>query len=239
MDDLNRSIIREIQSGRYYINARKWYANKFIYVIAERSYLAIITSAFIIALCILGFFYMEINPLSQQSSYLISLPDITKQYAVVKAIGDAERSPQMNINKYMLGQYVIQRESYTFKKITAELAGNNEFIKKTSSNEEYLKYKNYISINNPYSPVLLYRTNNKVDIRITKTMLLKQEINATYNKATIYYDSILTSFITGKVTTTKMAVDINYQIEDINKAIDKRKLNFLVLSYYIYKIMKN
>jgi type IV secretion system protein VirB8 len=239
MDDLNRSISQEIKSGKYFINAHQWYANKFVYVIAERSYMAIIACCYISALLILGFYYMKIDPLAQQSSYLISLPDITKQYASIRTIGNVNSSPQLNVAKYMLEQYVMQREHYNFTDMTSELAGDRNFIKMSSSREIYLKYKSYISINNPYSPVMLYQNTNRVNVKVTEVRLLKLEHNATYSRAVIHYDSIARNLITNKTTTTKMAANINYQIDNAEKAIDKKRLNFLVLGYNIYKIKPN
>jgi type IV secretory pathway component VirB8 len=237
MDDLNRSISQHIKSGRYYLDGRLWYANKFVYAISERSYVAVFVICFLIGASILGLFYSRMNPLDSEVSYLVAVPDITSQYAVINHIGNPNQSPQASLTKYMLKKYVIERKSYNFKKMTAQLAGDIDFIKNTTVATEYLKYKGYISINNPSSPVMLYQDASRIDIKVTKIELLKSDKK--YSQAVVYYKSILHNFITNQTVVDDRFVNISFQIGNIEEAIDKKTLNFLVLSYNIYKTKQN
>ncbi len=237
MDDINRSIIQNIKDGQYYLEARKWYVNKFIYVVSERSYVAILLICYVICLSALGVFYSRVNPMAGEEAYLIPVPDVTTQYATIKHLGNAEQAPQLSVTKHMLEIYVTQRESYNFKQITEQLAGDLDFIQQTTVASEYLKYKNYISINNPFSPVMLYQDSNRIDIKITKINILKSDEK--YSQAVVYYNSILHNFVTNMKVVTPMVANINFQIDEIKNVTNNNKLNFSVLSYTVNKIKQN
>ncbi len=237
MDDLNRSISKHIKTGQYFVDARLWYANKFVYVAVERAYLSIIVICFLIGLSILGLFYTRIDPAASKIPYLITLPDITNQYAKIDYIGDLSKSPQVNVTEYMLKKYVTKRESYNAKAFDDQLKSQVNFIQGTTAPTEYLNYQNYISINNPDSPRMRYQYSNSVDIRIkniTLTNLDKKE-----SQAVVYFDSILYNFMTNQTKTYNMVASISFRIDNINQVIDKKQLNFLVLSYNTRNIKQN
>lgn len=237
MDDLNRSISQHIKSGKYYSDAHSWYANKFVYIITERSYMAMFAAYFIIGICILGMFYMKTSPTAGEISYLVPLEDITKKYATINHIGSLEVEPQINITEYMLTQYVIERESYSFKKITEQLANQRQFVQRTTSPTEYLKYQNYISINNPSSPVMLYQDSNKIDINVTKVVLLNPDNG--YQQASVYFQSTLYNFVSNKSIVENLVANISFQIDNIEQVINKDMLSFLVSSYSVRKVKTN
>jgi type IV secretion system protein VirB8 len=50
MDEINKSVLNNLRSGQYYIDARDWYSKKYIYPIFERSLIFVIAVIFLIAL---------------------------------------------------------------------------------------------------------------------------------------------------------------------------------------------
>ena len=135
MDDINRSISQYVKTGKYYEDARIWYANRFIFPVSERTYIVILLSFFIASAAILGYFYTLVDPAPQQLSYMSSTPDIAKSYAVILPAGNFIEEPQVSINKYMLSTYVMNRETYEFGRIKEQL----DFIRNTTVGK-FFKY---------------------------------------------------------------------------------------------------
>lgn len=227
MDDINRSISEYVKTGQYYLDARKWYANKFVYVVSERAYILLFLILFSTALMILGFFFMQTSPAPPEITYVSKTDDIARYYSVIFPAGKSTDKPQIQVTKYMLAKYVRVRETYVFSAIEDQL----NFIKNTTVPQEYLSYANMMSINNPSSPMMLYQDENikKVDIQDIKLLEAKEK----YQKAIVYFKSSLKNIATNKVVSENMFAIISFKIDDIELLLNNgaKKLNFLVLEY--------
>lgn len=240
MDDLNRSICQFLKDGHYYNDARNWFANKYILAASERAYVCILCLIFIcFSIIILGF-YGSINPALDQPTYLHLTNDISKTYSLIADARDRtyalnsqeiDRSPQNDVNSYLLAKYVITRERYKFGQIT----DSDNYIKNTSVNNEYLKYHNQNSINNEFSPELTYQDKFRRDISITKIKhtKLKQNINS----AVVYFKASEVDLTSNKISDSYYRVSVTYQVDDINQLLisQSNNLNFIVTDYRLEK----
>ncbi len=231
MDDLNRSISQYVKTGQYYEDAKKWYANKYIFISSQRTYIVIILSFYLVALSILGLFYMETNPAPPVVNYMALTEDIAKAYAIIVPAGDANDSPQVQVTKYMVAKYVKMREAYKYSNRDSQL----NFIKNSSEEGEYLKYYQATSINNPASPVMLYQEGNVRTVNVENVKLLQYNSDSSYKKAEVRYKASLRNLLTNKVITQDFIAIITFKIDDINVLLDKKmeQLNFLVSEYYV------
>ncbi len=227
MDDLNRSISEYVKTGQYYLDARKWYANRFVYIASERTYIVMLLILFGTALMILGFFFMQTNPAPPEITYVSRTPDIARYYSVIFSAGKANDKPQVQVTKYMLAKYVRVRESYVFSGIEDQL----NFVKNTTAPQGYLNYANMMSINNPSSPMMLYQDENIKKVDIQDILLLDSKEK--YQKAIVYFKASLKNIATNKIVSENMFAIISFKIDDIELLLNNgaKNLNFVVLDY--------
>jgi type IV secretion system protein VirB8 len=238
MDDFNRSISKYIESGQYFLDARKWYANRFISPATERIYIMLFLVFFVMGAATLGFYYQLTNPAPPEVTYVSPSEDIAKSYSVIVPAGESLESPQTQVVKRMLETYVERRESYDYNKTEVQL----NFVRNNTVRDEYLKYENATSINNPSSPMMLYQDTNVIQIKVTKVNILPFKPNAhNYQHAIVYFESSLRNIASNNVVVSNYAAAISFQIDDISKLIDSnaKRLVFLVSEYNLSKVDKN
>ena len=235
MDDLNRSISDHIKSGQYFIDVRKWYANKYIYVVTERSYTAFFLFFFLLSFLILAFFYLQVDPGNGKVTYLININNVDKEYAQIESIDESGINPQANVAKYMLSKYVTVRESYQFNNIANQLS----FIQHTSYPAEFSKYISYYSEGNPSSPIELYQNTNEKLVKISRVNLLESSNQVQY--AQVFFTATIRNIPTNKSSSDDFVATIGFQIDDIEAVLNKKrdKLNFLVVNYNIQENNQN
>lgn len=235
MDDLNRSVSEYIKSEQYFVDVRKWYANKYIYIATERAYVAFFLSFFLISFCILAFFYLQVDPGNGEVNYLIKVNNIDTEYAQIKKIDESDASPQASVAKYMLGKYVTVRESYQFSNIANQL----NFIRSMSYPAEFSKYISYYSEGNPASPIEIYQNTNEKSVAISRVNLLNSANNVQY--AQVFFTTTIKSLSTNKTSSDDFVATIGFQIDDIEAVLNKKrdKLNFLVVNYNIQENNQN
>ena len=236
MDDINRSISQHIKTGKYYEDAKTWYTSRFISPMSERTYLMILLGFYILALAVSGYYYANTNPAQAQVTYMIPAEDISTTYAVVNPAGDSKEKPQIGITKYILSNYVINRESYSYdaEKIKDQLS----FIQYTTVGTEFLKYRTMNSIDNPYSPIMVYQDTHKRSIQVKKVDLLSSSSNV--QQAMVYFQANLKNIATNQVISEDFVATINFKIDNIEMLMDlkSKTLGFLVTGYNLRKVTK-
>ena len=229
MDKLNSSISEYVKSGKYYEDARVWYANRFIFPVSERTYTIVLVGLFAFGSAVLWFFFSITQPAPDTISYVSPSPDIAKSYSVIFPAGDGIETPQVSITKYILSNYVIKRESYSFDHGDDQL----NFVRNTTVATNYLRYENDMSINNPDSPKMIYQDGSVKTIKVLQIKFLNS--TADYQQAVVYFRSALKNIASNHVSEENLVANIRFQIDDISVLLDKaaKQLKFLVLEYYI------
>lgn len=234
MDDLNRSISNYVKSGQYYIDARKWYLNKFIFAVTQRSYIIVFLFLFAISLSVLWLHYGSSNPAPTGLTYVSPSPDVAKSYSVIFPAGEPTDNPQLQITKYMLSSYVTKRESYKFGNIKDQLA----FVRNTSVSSEYAQYAQYMSINNPSSPLMLYQDSNVKEVDIKDVKIINNDLQS--GQAIVFFVSSLRNLATNNIDSQDMVALIKFKIDNIEDLMTRnaKNLSFIVTSYNLQKDVK-
>lgn len=236
MDDINRSISQYVKSGKYYEDARSWYISRFILPMSERTYLMIVVGFYMFVLLISGYYYYNTNPADPEVTYMLPSEDISTTYLVIEQTGDLKEEPQINITKYVLANYVIHRESYTYG-VEAKKK-QLSFIRNTTVGTEYLKYNEMISDTNPNSPALIYLDKYKKTAKVTKVVLSKTSSET--QQAMVYFQSFLRNVASNQVVSQDFVATINFKIDNIEMLMEDKakKLGFLVTGYSLRDITK-
>lgn len=234
MDDLNRSISNYVKSGQYYLDARKWYVNKFIFAVTQRSYIILFACFFLTALIILGVYYQSNNPAPTDLTYISPSPDVAKSYSVIFPAGDPTDNPQTQITKYMLSIYVRTRESYKFGNIKEQL----EFVRNMTVPGEYEQYNLSMSINNPSSPLMLYQDANVKEVDIKDVKIVNADLQN--GQAVVYFVSSLRNLATNHIDSQDMVALMKFKIDNIENLLNSKtkKLSFIVTNYNLQNDVK-
>lgn len=155
--------IREyINSGAYFLDARKWYYNKYITPVAHRSILLIFTSIGILLLIVLAINIQSLLPITRQLKYAIAVTSGADKVARVHNASSIANDPIRSILKIMIEDYVLQRERYNYEMLERQI----KYVHTTSNRVSFNRFYNYLNIDNPNSPVLRYQKEGKRFIKI-------------------------------------------------------------------------
>lgn len=146
--------IREyVNSGQYFLDARKWYYHKYITPISHRSIFLVLISLGILILVTVAININVLLPITKQLKYAIFITDGTDKSASVHNANSVKNDPLRSILKIMIQDYVLQREKYNYENLERQI----KYVHKRSNRVSFNNFYNYLNIDNPNSPVLRYQ----------------------------------------------------------------------------------
>ena len=232
MEDILLSIKKYVDSKEYFADARKWYMQKYIAPITQRSVVAVSSAICIIMVLALLLNTQILLPLSQQLKYAITVTNasaVPKGAKVVRA-DEIPSSPLLSIVRILITDYVKSYEQYNYNNMTHQ----HEYIKNASTRIVLKSFEDYMSQSNINSPLLRYQQDGRRYVTITNI-----EFTDT-GHANIYFTSI------GKDATNRKFEDINW-LASMSFETDQIKLdlpshspfNFIVTNYAVRFIKNN
>jgi type IV secretion system protein VirB8 len=244
-------IKESVANGSYFKDARDWYIFRYVLPICERTTLFFVAIVAGIITYVLAMTIINSFPIKEQVNIIIRPKDQAVYVPYIKKLRDSVelRNVDEVVAKYLLTKYLEKRENYNFREINLTKLNNRlNYIKNNSSDAEYKKFQNFLSKDNPESPMLYYGRDFQRIVNIEsvsfkrdqKDNLLDKAIDFIPNKIPSQVDIRYT--ITNKVNSrnvgiTRYLTRINFKFSGVdakNKA--KSQLNFTVISYKTYKI---
>jgi type IV secretion system protein VirB8 len=127
----------------------------------------------------------KLLPMKQQLTYSINVTPIPgageTKARIIDTKGDHKfENPTEFIASNLLESYVINRENFNY----SYLAHQFKYVETTSTRLVYRRFYNYMSVNNPESPVMRYQQYGKRNITITNIEFISE------NEAIVYFNSI-------------------------------------------------
>lgn len=221
-DDI--TLFNHIESGTYFIDARKWYGYKYTDLLVQRTYLLISVLIILTAMLITGFFLYFLFPLNIETKYLINSNNIFKTTAQVIKADIKGLSPIESISSIMIQNYVQQREQYNFDKLPEQLS----FIQNNSNKKVYKNFTNYMDINNALSPVLRYQQMARRSVSILNLKYISD------NQVVILFQSKAKTISGEEIESITWQADVNFIIDPISlDAQNQTKFNFTITDYKI------
>ncbi len=244
-----------VESGEFFKDGINWYFFRYVNPFCER------TIFFISFTFVALMFYMLFNLISD------SYPLVRKVPIVVQAVDQSMYFPYLiklktqddkNVKSvdqavlsYLLKKYVMNRENHNYSDAEIEPI-NLKFnkIRNTSSSSEYINFQNFMSKNNPASPIYDFGKDayRKVDIESVnfiednpktfsdkaKSFLIDTIPTDAEVRYTLYY-----RHANGEETNQKFLVKINFTFFGIHRMESNdtnSSLQFIVNSYKTYTI---
>ena len=191
---------------RYFLIGHDWYASKFLSCITERMFF--FYSAAVLAICLLIIYpvFHTILPLNVSFPIVGNNSDVNSIMTVLKVEHSGDISPAVSIARYLVAQYVINRETYNYY----EIGERKEYILNSSTSTARLQYESdYLDIHNPNSMLL----RNQITGRRSATI---KEIKFVANYDGDPYQAIVLAEILDHVGTkqqTTLLVNISVQFD--------------------------
>ena len=223
MDEASRSISKNQENGQYYIDAKNWYATKYLYPVTEKSVLVLLTSFFIgLVLLAVIFNLSKSNNSISGENYLQYVKDNIKSKPIIKSLGE-KGNPQTLLEDYLIKFYVTEREKYNFNSVDRQI----EVIKNNSNFNEFNSFSRYMSLNNPTGPRLKYENN------ISRVIIINEVRHIGDGEALVEFDAQLWNNRNGSSSSNKFVSKIKYKISKISELIESKskRVDFSVIGY--------
>ncbi len=158
--------------ARYLAEAKSWETDK-VHSLEKSKKLAWIIASLatlITMLCVIALTMLV--PLKTAVPYVLRVDNATGAVDVVSAMTDTKTNYSEVMNKYNVQWYVRWREGYS-KSLISDYYNN---VGLTSSPQEQARYSQWISKNNPSSPLNVYGEMGTAKIKIKSTSFLKNNV---------------------------------------------------------------
>ncbi len=163
MDPVAKQISRDIDSGKYFSEAREWYSQIFLKPAFETAIMYFYVMCASVILCIVAVNLYSIFPTSKKITVVAKLDNTLSYYPVIKRVNG---NYEQNIAEFIASRYVKARESF----VPDRFPLNYKFVYRNSSPQIFNTYQEAVSTNNPNSPLITYGWNGKITVQITKVM---------------------------------------------------------------------
>jgi type IV secretion system protein VirB8 len=224
MEPLYKSVKTYVDSGEYFTDAQNWYKYKYIQPFSHRSFLFILST---VILALFAGIIMNIHtlfPIAIPVRYSIIADTVDNKFAQIIRADQIDNNPLSSIADIMIRSYINKREIYDYNNLKSQFI----YVKNNSTRMVFRKFYNYMNVNNPSSPVLLYQKGIRRTVSIIESKFL------TRTKAEIKLNSIAKNG-TGEIVEDMIwLITIDYEIDqiDINLPYGSR-FNFTVTDYQL------
>ena len=223
MEPSFKSLKEYIESGEYFTDSRKWYKYKYIHPFSQRSFILVLSVVSLSIFLSIAINVKNLFPTSVQVKYSIFTENISdnKTAKVIKADqfgNDAVKS----IADIMIRNYVIQRESYDYNLLEKQFT----FIQNNSTRIAFRDFYNFMSLNNPDSPLIKHQKNIRKSVEILSVKYPNK------NKVVVKFRAQAKD-ITGQVFEDMiLRATIDYEIDPIRLDLPPgSRFNFTVTNY--------
>ncbi len=223
---------RKMENNGYFEDAKSWYAWRYIYPYTQLFYI-IMTLIFVSLSAVIIVNACGIEYSIKKVPFSIFSVDEINDIPSIIPIAKGYEDINISIARYLLGQYVSNRESYK-----GSLLQENEWkamldkISNTSSHKVFSEFVRYVNTQNPNSPVIKYRLSIERIISI-----ISVEFPANIDKpssAKVLFKATEKSKNTAN--DSYWLAEIDFDIPDIYKTyLEKSDMNFTVMRYKVKK----
>ena len=220
---------REFDKEQYYADAKEWYYDIYLEPLRERSVLMVAAVFMFLIALLVGLSMYSMLPLERQIEYGSFTEDVFKKRSKIAKASTYANDPISSIAKILSEYYVIKRESYGYEGLKSQLS----YIKTHSSSLIFKKFYNYITLDNPQSPVLKYQKDVYRVVNVVSTRLKnnEQEFTITFYTTAIHEGKAIERIM--------WEAQLNYEIDRIDlRAKHGTPFKFVVTNYKLKLLNK-
>jgi type IV secretion system protein VirB8 len=225
MEATAKLIAEDIDSGKYFAEARQWYNKIYLQPLSETSILVTIVTILLAVFLITSYNLYSVFPRVRQVNTMVFLPSTLYVYPTIKNIAQAGKTTKQVVAEYLCGKYIQARESYDY----STLIYNYNFIFRSSTKPLFDSYYQNLIISNPSSPIVLYK-----DTQIITTAINNTVVDLNTGTATVRFTTTLYDHQSKIISTNQWVATIGFYLDnyDFSKSINSQ-LNFIVTKYNV------
>jgi len=228
MDERTEAIARDIESGEYFSEAKKWYNVMFIYPLKWSVLMRLIGIAMVVISIIMALELYKVFPLVNKVRIITHLNDTVNFFPKLVVATNSNKTNRQFVVEALVAKYVKSREAYDPDKFKT----NYIFLLKNSSKEMFDEYYSNITSTGSTSPLNLY-----VDKYVAKIKILNKNALRDANKATIIFKKDIFSVFGEFQSSSRWKADVEFYLSnyDFSKSVNT-KLDFIVTKYTVSEI---
>ena len=259
--EYNEFIKKNVLNGQYFKDGHDWYIFRYITPICDRAILFVALLILLIVIYTVKIMGDSLFPLVVSQPIFASAKDPTiYQTKIVKLKprkGEKDFDQQVqtfdeSILKYLISNYIINREGFNFK--DAEIEDVNKkfrFIKSNSTFREYKNFQSIMSKDNKNSPIHNFGKNVEKSVTIDFIKFKRKEGKNVFEKALFFIANSVPLDAEIEFTTLlkstndlgdtkkqyeKYLVKIKYDYQPIFKNDKQPTIGFTITQYTLYKV---
>jgi type IV secretory pathway component VirB8 len=246
-----------VNDGSFFKDGLNWYFFRYVNPFCERTIFFIISILTSLMLYLLVQMIESCYPLVQKVPIIIPSLDQSKYFPYLIQLKPKDdlsiKSVDEAVAKYLIKKYIKNRENHDYKKAEIEpITIKFNQIRNTSSPAEYRAFQNFMSKNNPTSPILDFSKDAYRHVEIDSVTFIRNEPQTFANKAIDFLttpiptDAEIRYILISKKENEdeiqqKYLVKMNFTFLGVvrpndNNKLDTSFLKFIVNSYKTYII---
>lgn len=231
MEETAKLIADDIESGKYFTEARFWYNRVHLQPLSETSVMSLIVAVLAAIVLLVSYNLYAIFPEKTKVQTVLYLPSTLEKYPVLSNIAQPGKTTKQVVVEYLCGRYVLARESYNYNSL---IYGYN-FIFRSSSKQLFDAYYQNLALANPNSPIVLYKEDKTVTVDIDE-----ENIQADTGNGVVKFTSTIRDKQGKMISTAKWMAELSFYIDnyDFSKSINA-PLSFIVTKYDVKQIATN
>jgi len=184
-----RAVAKDIESGQFFVDAKRWYGLKYFAPVTERTHYVVLTIVSVLTALVGLSVFSGLLPLVRDVPVAVWVQDKANKYVIVKDMqGDnSDEDPNVTLMRYILMRYIQAFESYDHKNNFYQMRERNtKFINRFSDEHVQAMYNFRISVSNPESIILKYKKDvvrklkiNPASIQFRRHPLTREIIEST------------------------------------------------------------
>ncbi len=229
---IDRKGLREyIESRDYFKHARDWYNYKYLLPLTHRVWLFYATMLLALMLLALTININKLLPIRQQLTYAINVSTSAGAGEANARIEDMRGQDKIAPTRFIAGNllesYVSNRENFSYSNLPKQF----QYMQNTSTRLIYRRFYNYMSVNNPDSPVMRYQQYAKRNIKVTHIDFV------TDNEAIVYFNSVAKDSSGAVFENLNWSAKIAFEIGEFGKRLPTGSPFKFVVTDYNLKLL--
>jgi type IV secretion system protein VirB8 len=226
---MDKSGLKEyIDSRDYFKNARAWYNTKYLLPITHRVWISYAAMLLVLMFVALAINIEKLLPIKQKLTYAINITPSPKALGETNARIEDMRvlnkaiMPNRFIARSLLESYVTNRESFSYGNLESQF----KYVENTSTRLVYRRFYNYMSVNNPESPLMRYQQYAKRSVTINEILFNSD------NEAIVEFNSIAKDSSGSIFENLNWAATVNFDMGKVGERLPNGSpFKFTVVDY--------
>jgi len=223
-----QSLKDSVETGQYFVEARTWYNNIFLFPIRHNAFLLGVSLSIVLVLIFVSYGLYNTFPLSQKVQIIVPLENTLQYSPKIKDISSPGRSNKEVVLEYLVQKYITARETYdprTFKK-------NYYYVMRSTNKALFNNYYAKMSDNGPQGPSSLYKNGLR-----SKIEFISQVYDGNNNFITVNFAKQNYNLITGTSSLQQFTAKVQFAVSDYDfSESENARLSFIVTDYEITEL---